>query len=384
MKRTGLLLVLISVLMVTLVFTSCNRGQSSASSREASSGGSDIIKVKIGWSPPDTTGVFKTATDYMEMAAVDAKPHGFDIEVITRTAASHADTQGQVSAIENLIQNEVDCIVVSPADVDSLIAVFKRANEVNIPIIMVNMLDEHPDFKVTSFIGFDNAQAAAVSAYSMLDALGGPGVLGAGEKVNIPLSTDLDLVWWQNLYKDVPRNSISGDIAILDGVPGVIYTLERNRGFNEVIRQFPNVRVRTTLAAHWERQPAVAASENILQNFPNIDGIFAMSAEMALGAAIAVKNAGLEGKVIVISNDGTPESVQAIRDGVINAESWHGFPEWGWYATKFAAMMVLGQEVPYKFDIRPRTEYAGNADNFYPTPKLEPIDWAAIKAAAKK
>lgn len=379
MKKTWFLL---GVLLITLMLISCNRGSKQQSG--AGQAGSDRIKVRIGWSPPDTIGVFKTATDFLEMSAADAKPHGFDIEVITRSAASHADTSGQVGAIENFIQNEVDAIVVSPADVDALVAVFKRANEVNIPIIMVNMLDEHPGFKVTSFIGFDNAQAASVSAYSMLDALGGPGVLGKGEKIDVPKSTDMDLKWWQNLYKDVPRDSISGNIAILDGVPGVIYTVERHRGFMDVISQFPNVKVMTTIAAHWERQPAVAASENILQNFPNIDGIFAMSAEMALGAAIAVKNAGLEGKVIIISNDGTPESVQAIRDGVIDAESWHGFPEWGWYATKFATMLVLGEEVPYMFDIRPRTEYAGNADNFYPKPALEPIDWAAIKAARKK
>jgi ribose transport system substrate-binding protein len=369
------LTVVLAVLMIFFTAAACNRG---------SKDDSGTIKIKIGWAPPDITGVFKTATDYMELAIADAKKHGIEIELITRSAASHADNAGQVSAIENFIQNEVNCIVVSPADVETIKQVLAQANELNIPIIMVNLLDEQEGIKVSNFVGFDNAQAAAVSGYSMLDALGGPGVLGKGEKADIPVNTEMNLAWWTNFYKDVPRDSISGKIAIIGGIAGNWYTNERNRGFGEVVGQFPGVQIMTTLSADWERQPAVAAAENIIQNFPDIDGIYASCAEMALGTAIAVKNAGLEDRIIVISNDGTPESVQAIRDGAITAETWHGFPEWGWYAMQFAVMLTLGEDVPLKYDIRPRTEYVGNADNFYPTPKVDPIDWEGIKAARKK
>lgn len=79
----------------------------------------------------------------------------------------------------------------------------------------------------------------------------------------------------------------------------------------------------------------------------------------------------------------TPESTDRIREGRIIAETHHGFPEWGWYGGKFAVMLACGQEVPKIFDIRPRTVYKDNADLFYPEPKLEPIDWEAIKAACK-
>ena len=65
------------------------------------------------------------------------------------------------------------------------------------------------------------------------------------------------------------------------------------------------------------------------------------------------------------------------------AETWHGFPEWGWYGVQFAVQLALGEEVPLKYDIRPRTEYSGNADNFYPEPKLEAIDWQTIIDNAK-
>jgi ribose transport system substrate-binding protein len=67
-----------------------------------------------------------------------------------------------------------------------------------------------------------------------------------------------------------------------------------------------------------------------------------------------------------------------IRAGELLAETWHGFPEWGWYGTRFAVRAALGLSVPQQFDIRPRIEYEANADEFYPNVSLEPHDWEGI------
>jgi ribose transport system substrate-binding protein len=85
-------------------------------------------------------------------------------------------------------------------------------------------------------------------------------------------------------------------------------------------------------------------------------------------------------KVAVFTNDVTPESTDAIRAGKLIAETHHGFPEWGWFGTQTAVQLACGQQVPKTQDIRPRTVYEGNADQFYPQPKLPAIDWAKIKA----
>jgi ribose transport system substrate-binding protein len=95
---------------------------------------------------------------------------------------------------------------------------------------------------------------------------------------------------------------------------------------------------------------------------------------------LAAEAAKRQDEVKVFTNDVTPESADRMREGRLTAETTHGFPDWGWYGTKFAVMLALGQKVPQIFDIRPRTMYKENADEFYPTPKLEPIDWEAIKA----
>ena len=69
-----------------------------------------------------------------------------------------------------------------------------------------------------------------------------------------------------------------------------------------------------------------------------------------------------------------------VAEGRMVAETTHGFADWGWYGVEYAVRAALELDVPEIFDIRPRTMYKENADEFYPEPKLDPIDWDAIKA----
>ena len=160
-------------------------------SDEGGGGGSGRSEeeIVIGWTPPDITGVFKTATDYFERAAEDANPTGFDIEMTSRSPATHTAFADQLGIVEDYIsQGRRDRGLagrhrgVKPA--------IKQANQAGIPVIMVNLLEPQNDIEVASYIGFDNSEAASVSAYSVLDYFGGPGVLGAGERsTSSPTST---------------------------------------------------------------------------------------------------------------------------------------------------------------------------------------------------
>ncbi len=162
---------------------------------------------------------------------------------------------------------------------------------------------------------------------------------------------------------------------------GSFFSSTRVSGFNRIIDQFPGIEVVGRLAADWDRGQGYTAAEKFLRANPpgTLDVIWAASGEMALGALAAVEAVGRQKEVAVFSNDVTPESAILMREGRLQAETYHGFAEWGWYGTKFAVMLALGQAVPRTFDIRPRTVYWANADQFYPTPALEPIDWEAIQ-----
>jgi ribose transport system substrate-binding protein len=244
------------------------------------------------------------------------------------------------------------------------------------------MLEPQEGITAASYIGFDNQMAGSVSAYALLDALGGPGVLGDGEKLNIPADTYLDLAKWEEIYADFDYSSIQDKrVAIIEGIAGNFYSNARLKGFHEVIDRAPGITIVATLPADWDRQKGIAATENILQANPVLDAIWSASNEMGIGSSIACENLGRTG-IMLLTNDGTPESIDMIREGKLMAETWHGFPEWGWYGTYFAVQLAYGQgdDVPPLFDIRPRTAYKGNADNFYPNTRLGVLDWESVKA----
>lgn len=357
------------------------------------------VKVTIGWTPPDITGVFKTATDFFDKSAADAKPHGFDVAVIARSPATHIAFADQVAIIEDFIQRKVDVIAVSPIEVEVIKPVLGKANEAGIPVIIVNLLEPIPDIKIASYIGFDNTQAAKVTAYALLDYFGGPGVLGGGRKVEVAPDQYLHLAFWEKLYGNLAneeKNAIKARGSIIEGVAGGFFSTARVNGFNEVVGQFPGVEiVGATCAADWNREKGTRCAEDILQANPtNLDFIWAASNEMGLGAMLAAQAANRletvdagptvgDNTVAIFTNDVTPESVDRIAEGKIIAETTHGFADWGWFGTSFAVQLACGQQPPATFDIRPRIAWRENARQFYPDPVLPEIDWKTIRTNCK-
>jgi ribose transport system substrate-binding protein len=355
--------------------------------------------IVIGWTPPDITGVFKTATDFFEKSAADGETHGFNIEVISQSPATHVAFADQVAIIEDYIQREVDVIAISPIEVEVIKPAVQKANEQGIPVIIVNLLEPIEGLTIDSYIGFDNTVAAEVTAYSVLDYFGGPGVLGAGEMIEIEPDQYLDIDFWRDLYGGLSDEEKAGIVArgvIIEGVAGGFFSTARLNGFHNVVDQYPGIEILgSPCAADWNREKGVKCAEDFLQANPeNLDFIWAASNEMGLGAMLASEGAGRlelasegpvvgDGNVAIFTNDVTPESVDRIAEGKIVAETTHGFADWGWFGTEFAVRRACGLDVPQTFDIRPRIAYQVNARQFYPDPVLPPIDWESVKSSCQ-
>jgi ribose transport system substrate-binding protein len=376
----------VAAMAVALVAGACGGGDDEGGARWEQ-------EIVIGWTPPDITGVFKTATDYFEKGAADANKAGFNVRVLSRSPATHTAFADQLAIIEDYISQKVDVIAISPADTEAVKPAIQSANEAGIPVIMVNLLEPQDDIEVASYIGFDNSEAASVSAYAVLDYFGGPGVLGSGEKIEVEPDQYLDLDWWKETYADADKNAIKANGVIIEGIAGTFFSQERLDGFHEVIDQYPGIKILAKpIAADWNREKGVKAAETFYARFKptELDFVWAASNEMGLGAMLTAERKNIlassggdspppDGKVAVFTNDVTPESTDAIRGGKLIAETHHGFPEWGWFGTEFGVKLVCGVDVPQTKDIRPRTVWKGNADLFYPTPELPAIDWEAVK-----
>ncbi|MCS7227068.1 MAG: sugar ABC transporter substrate-binding protein, partial [Gloeomargarita sp. SKYB31] len=217
--------------------------------------------IVIGWTPPDITGVFKTATDFFEKSAQDANAHGFNVQVIAQSPATHVAFADQVAIIEDYVQRGVDVIAISPIEVEVIKPAVQKANAQGIPVIIVNLLEPIAGLDIASYIGFDNTIAAEVTAYALLDYFGGPGVLGTGRKVEVTQDQYLDIEFWRNLYKDLPEEEkaqIKARGAIIEGVAGGFFSQARLNGFHNVVDQFPGIEiVGAPCAADWNREKGI-------------------------------------------------------------------------------------------------------------------------------
>jgi ribose transport system substrate-binding protein len=369
-----------------LAFSACG-----GASGEEDSGGDR--EVTIGWVAPDSTGVFKTATDYFKAAADEAAEAGFDVEILNQSpTGGQTDSGGMARIIENMVSQQVDVLMISPADTEAIKPAVRQANDAGIPVVYINLLEDQEGIDIASFIGYDNNAAAKVAAYSVLDYYGGPGVQGAGEKVDVPADQYLDLEFWEDLYQDVDRASITARGVIIEGLKGSFYSNERVDGFMSVVDEYPGVEVLGVQPGDWNREAGATTAENFLAKHPQgqLDFMWAASNEMALGAInVAERTSRIddtgseepaEGKVAIFTNDLTPESTDAIRQGTLIAETTHGFADWGWLGTEVGVRLACGLTVEEKIDIRPRVAYQGNVDQFFPQPALPEIDWQSIRS----
>jgi erythritol transport system substrate-binding protein len=92
----------------------------------------------------------------------------------------------------------------------------------------------------------------------------------------------------------------------------------RTNGFHSVLDKIPSLRLVSAQSANWSQAEAFQKAETMLQAHGNITGIIAGNDTMALGAAAAVKSAGIR-NIRIIGFDGSPDVLAAIRTGEIQA-----------------------------------------------------------------
>jgi len=92
----------------------------------------------------------------------------------------------------------------------------------------------------------------------------------------------------------------------------------RARGFHDVLDKYDGLKQSGKQSANWSQTEAYQKMETMLQGNRNIKGVIAANDTMALGAAAALKNAGMD-KVIVVGFDGSPDAIAAIKAGGVKA-----------------------------------------------------------------
>lgn len=106
-----------------------------------------------------------------------------------------------------------------------------------------------------------------------------------------------------------------GNLVIIEGVQGSASNIDNFKGFRNVIKKYPNIKVISDQVGNYQREQATTVMENILKAHKKIDFVFAENDEMGFGALAAIKAAGRQKEIEVGSMDGQKEAIKAVIDG---------------------------------------------------------------------
>jgi len=212
---------------------------------------------------------------------------------------ANQDEAKQLQIMDNFASRKVDAIITAPVTTAVAPALIKAAGRANIPIFFAERTpgfepdpEKYPQY--IGFVGADSHQGALATAKALYDA-------GARK------------------------------IVATTGTKGSSIAEDRIGGLKEFASQHPDFEVLQIQYGVELREDGIKATENYLSAYPGpgFDGIWNYDDGAAIGAAAALKQANLTGKVLVTGFDAEADGAQAIKAGDILADSGGQFIDGG-------------------------------------------------------
>jgi fructose transport system substrate-binding protein len=291
--RRARLATLGSVLAVAAVgIAAC--GDDDEGSSSAGGGGGDE-KVTVGLITKTDTNPF--FVKMKEGANKSASSLGADVQSFA--GKKDGDNESQVAAVESLISAGAKGLMITPSDSKAIVPSLDKARQAGLLVIALDTQTEPPDAADATF-ATDN--------------------FAAGEAIG---------KWAAGKFEKEDKEA---KIAMLDLNPdGVSVDVQRDQGF---LKGF-GIDVGDETKIGDEKDPRIVghdvtdgaeeggrtAMENLLQKDKSINLVYTINEPAAAGAYEAIKAAGKEKDVTIVSVDGGCPGVENVKSGVIGATS---------------------------------------------------------------
>lgn len=264
-----------SVLVVALAIGACSSKK--AGDDKPNTPGSGSEKVKIGLVTKTETNPFFVKLREAAKAAADAD----GAELIALAGKFDGDNEGQVAAIENLIQQKVKGIMVTPNNSTGLIAALGKAREAGILTIALDTETEPKDAVDVTF-ATNNLIAGELQGKFAKAALG-----DAAPKVIMLDGTAGGTV------DQFRHDGFLKGMGLAEGDPAIIGQANTNGDQNK----------------------AQSALENLLQRSSDVNVIYTINEPAARGGYTALEAKNLTKQVVMASIDGGCQGVKDVKDG---------------------------------------------------------------------
>lgn len=203
-----------------------------------------------------------------------------DAEVLIRSVKD--DTPKQIADIEWFIEQKVDVLVVSPNESEACTPVIEKAYQQGIPVILVDRKIATESY--TAYVGANNYQIGKEAGHYAIGILKG-----------------------------------KGNIAEVRGTKGSTSDAERHKGFVDALKNAPEVQIVAETWGNFLQADAKTQMQQLFQEQPHIDLVFAMNDPMAAGTHEAAMQ--FNGKIpFIIGVDALQQvGIQNIENNVQDA-----------------------------------------------------------------
>ncbi|TKJ57488.1 sugar ABC transporter substrate-binding protein [Pseudomonas viridiflava] len=225
---------------------------------------------------------------------------------------AQGDVVRQLNQVQGFLNQKVDAVIVLPVDTSATASMTRAAVAAKIPLVYVN---RHPDERklptgvVT--VASNDIEAGQLQMRYLAEKLGGKGALAI-------------------IMGDLAQNA----------------THDRTEGVKQILKDYPNIKVVEQQSAEWQRSKGMDLTSNWLLAGSRFDAIIANNDEMAIGAAMALQQAGkAKGEVAIVGIDGLPDGLAAIKRGMLVASVFQDPKAQAASAMQSAIKMIKGEPV---------------------------------------
>lgn len=261
--------------------------------------------------PKGTTHVFWKA---VESGAREAERE-LGVTVEWKGPLAENDRAQQIQLVEQFVSRKVAGIAIAPLDHQALVAPIALATRAKLPVVIFDSdLDGTAGTDFASFVATDNLAGGKLGGETLVELLGG-----------------------------------SGKAVLLRYQVGSASTDARERGFLDAVNGKLEVLVDNRYAGATAGE-AKDAALNLLERLKEANGVFCSNESATMGMLLALRQAGLAGKVRFVGFDASPPLVQALAQGEIDALVVQNPKKMGYLATKTLVAAIRGEHVEPRID----------------------------------
>ena len=242
---------------------------------------------------------FQAGHDYWKRAlkGFEDAADALNVSIEYRGAAQY-DVNEQITVLEQVIAKKPDGIAISAIDPDKITTTINKAVDAGIPVVLFD--SGAPSSKAQTFIGTNNYNAGVMGAEEMAALLNNKGKVG------------------------------------IVTLPNQLNHQERLKGFQETIeKDYPGIEVVEVKDGKGSEPVSRKAANEMLAQYPDLNGIFATEAIGGIGVGSAVSSAKGKNKVKIVSFDTDKQTLDLIKDGTISATLAQGTWKMGYWSLQF-------------------------------------------------